>query len=219
MRFNSGPTHALLDGGYNNDTSPAAVAAGDMMIGNTTPLWARLPIGAGGAGGVLGISTSLLPQWQALSASTQPGAMTTLRNISNVTNTANSAVSIGFAFPIASANPTNYLFDVWIQVKNASSSTCNFQVHPFTSATLRWIGGFADTTALGTVQSGYASATGTNIFGTNISATGPSTVVLHGWVTNTGGVADTLDIDFLDVAGLGTVTVQSQSSLAVVWHI
>lgn len=41
-------THALLDGSLHTDTLAAAVVRGDLIVGNSTPKWARLPHGTSG---------------------------------------------------------------------------------------------------------------------------------------------------------------------------
>lgn len=40
--------HNLLDGQVNQDTLAGSVVRGDLIVGNSTPKWARLGIGAGG---------------------------------------------------------------------------------------------------------------------------------------------------------------------------
>ncbi|MCK5641546.1 MAG: hypothetical protein KAJ19_12155, partial [Gammaproteobacteria bacterium] len=40
--------HAILNGGTHSDTLAAAVVRGDLQIGNATPVWARLALGAAG---------------------------------------------------------------------------------------------------------------------------------------------------------------------------
>jgi hypothetical protein len=55
-------TNALLDGANHVDTLAGAVAAGDVIIGNATPKWARL--GVGSSGQVLAVSGGL-PAWTA----------------------------------------------------------------------------------------------------------------------------------------------------------
>jgi hypothetical protein len=56
-------THTLLDGSVHTDTLAGTVVRGDILIGNATPKWARLPIGA--AGTVLR-SDGTDPAWTAL---------------------------------------------------------------------------------------------------------------------------------------------------------
>lgn len=54
--------HALLDGSVDSDTHAAAVHAGDLVYGNATPLWDRLPVGSNGQ--VLQVSGGA-PAWGA----------------------------------------------------------------------------------------------------------------------------------------------------------
>ena len=51
-----GGSNALLDGTAHTDTLAGTVAQGDIIVGNATPKWARLPKGS--AGMVLRVDTS-----------------------------------------------------------------------------------------------------------------------------------------------------------------
>lgn len=63
--FGGAGPHPLLDGSMNNDTVAAAPTRGAVIVGNATPKWSRLSIGASGT--VL-TSDGSDPSWQAPSS-------------------------------------------------------------------------------------------------------------------------------------------------------
>jgi Concanavalin A-like lectin/glucanases superfamily len=138
-----------------------------------------------------------------------PQPSSSIRVLSDQINTANSAASTRLTASV-SAN-MNYVFTASFYVTNTLTSSVNFQIHALPAgATLVMACGINGAVAI--TSGDCVTTTGTNILGTSIPGTTATNIAItiYGTIA-VGSTAGTLQIDFLDVSAMGTVTVKAGS--------
>jgi len=179
-------TNALLDGSNHTDTLAGTVARGDVIVGNSTPKWARLAIGS--ANKVLH-SDGTDATWQSLVAADLPANQTT-RGIAITMDGGGSTLTTGVrpSFQI----PYGCTITRW-SIQGDAAGTCTIDVTTATDAATPSYSSIVGAgtkpnvagPAIGTVSTAPSSWTSTAISARTLMQFNLSAVATFKWLTIT----------------------------------